>query len=70
MELKAETTARAVKIVLPDSYTLADLPEGVSLQPGLLLISFDTEQQLLERLFHFSRVIATKPHLIGNLVKR
>src|SRR6476659_10391337 len=51
VELKAETAARAVRIVLPDRPPSMDLPEGVSLQPGLLTVSFDNEQELLERLF-------------------
>lgn len=67
VELKAETAARAVKLVLPDSPPAPDLPEGVSLLPGLLTISFREEQQLLERLFLLARVLAAKPHLIGSL---
>lgn len=51
VELKAETAARAVKIVLPDQKPSVELPDGVSLQPGVLTISFDNDQQLLERLF-------------------
>src|ERR1041384_6746609 len=36
VELKAETAARAVKIVLPDRKPSVELPDGVSLQPGVL----------------------------------
>ena len=67
VDLKAETAARAVKIVLPDPSPSPDLPEGVSLQPGLLTISFSQEQDLLERLFLLARVLATKPQLINSL---
>ena len=67
VDLKAETAARAIKIVLPDSARLADFPEGVSLQPGLLTVSFESEQQLLERLFLLARVFATKPQLLKGL---
>jgi hypothetical protein len=65
VELKAETAARAVKIVLPDRTPSIDLPEGVSFQPGLLTVSFDSEQQLLERLFLLARVLATQPQLLS-----
>ena len=64
IELKAETAARAIKIVLPDRAPSVDLPEGVSLQPGLLTVSFDNEQQLLERLFLLARVLATQPQVL------
>src|SRR5690242_16558414 len=36
VELKAETAARAIKIVLPDPSPSLDLPTGVSLHPGML----------------------------------
>jgi len=65
VELKAETAARAVKIVLPEQVPSIDLPDGVSLQPGLLTVSFDTDQQLLERLFLLARVLATRPQLLS-----
>ena len=68
VELKAETAARAIKIVLPDRAPSVDLPEGVSLQPGLLTVSFDDEQQLLERLFLLARVLATQPQRLSSLV--
>ena len=71
VELKAETAARAVKIVLPDPAAPIDgLPTGVSLQPGLLAISFASEQELLERLFLLARAFAAKPQLLSNLDKR
>jgi hypothetical protein len=65
VELKAETAARAIKIVLPDPKRTVQLPDGVSLQPGLLTISFDDEQQLLERLFLLARVLATQPEVLS-----
>jgi hypothetical protein len=64
VELKAETAARAVKIVLPDQAPSVHLPEGVSLQPGLLTVSFAGEQQLLERLFLLARVLAARPDFL------
>lgn len=67
VELKAETAARAVRIVLPDPAPSVDFPEGVSLQPGLLTISFENEQQLLQRLFLLARVLATQPQILTNL---
>jgi hypothetical protein len=67
VELKAETAARAVKIVLPDPKPSVELPDGVSLQPGLLTISFENDQQLLERLFLLARVLATQPQMLSSL---
>jgi hypothetical protein len=67
VELKAETAARSVKITLPDSKPPVDLPDGVSLTPGLLTISFTNEKQLLERLFLLARAFANKPQLLTNL---
>lgn len=69
VELKAETAARAVKIVLPESPPPPDFPPGVSLQPGTLTITFETQQQLLERLFLLARAFAAKPELLSNLEK-
>jgi len=66
VELKAETAARAVKVVLPDPKPLVELPDGVSLAPGLLTISFENEQQLLERLFLLARVLATQPQVLSS----
>ena len=40
------------------------LPEGVSLTPGRLTVSFDSGPQLLEKLFLLARVLATQPHLL------
>lgn len=68
VEFKAETAARRIRIVLPDRKPPVDLPEGVSLQPGLLTVFFDNEQQLLERLFLLARVLAAQPHILGSLV--
>jgi hypothetical protein len=67
IELKAETAARAVKIVLPDPTPSVEWPDGVSLQPGLLTVSFANEQQLLERLFLLARVLATQPQVLSRL---
>ena len=67
IELKAETAARAVKIVLPDPKPSMELPDGVSLQTGLLTISFENDQQLLERLFLLARVLATQPQVLSSL---
>ena len=67
VELKAETAARAVKIVLPDPNPSVELPDGVSLRPGLLTISFENDQQLLERLFLLARVLATQPQVLSSL---
>lgn len=70
VELKAETAARAVKIVLPNPAPSIDLPAGVSLQPGMLTISFNTEEELLERLFLIARAFAANPLMLSNLPKR
>ena len=70
VELRAETAARAVKIVLPPATPAIDLPDGVSLQPGMLSISFDTEEQLLERLFLLARAFAARPDMLQGLPKR
>jgi hypothetical protein len=67
VELKAETAARAVKIILPDPKPSVELPDGVSLQPGLLTISFESDQELLERLFLLARVLATQPQVLSSL---
>jgi hypothetical protein len=67
VELKAETAARAVRIVLPDPKPSAELPDGVSLQPGLLTVSFENDHQLLERLFLLARVLATQPQLLSSV---
>jgi len=67
VDLKAETAARSVKIVLPDGTPSVDLPAGVSLQPGLLTVSFDNEQQLLERLFLLARLLAAQPQFLSGM---
>lgn len=67
VELKAETAARAIKIVLPDPKLSVQLPDGVLLEPGLLTISFEDDQQLLERLFLLARVLATQPHVLSSV---
>jgi hypothetical protein len=67
VELKAETAARAVKIVLPDPKPTVELPDGVSLQPGLLTVAFDNDQQLLERLFLLARILATQPQVLSSV---
>jgi len=69
VELKAETAARAVKIVLPNPVPSGDLPAGVSLQPGILSVSFNSEEQLLERLFLLARSFAVNPQIISNLAR-
>lgn len=70
IELKAETAARAVKIVLPNPVPSPDLPAGVSLQPGILSVSFHNEEQLLERLFLLARAFSVNPELLRNLTRR
>ena len=67
VELKAETAARAVKIVLPDHRSCVELPDGVSLEPRLLTISFNNEQQLLERLFLLARALASQPDVLSGV---
>lgn len=67
VELKAEAAARAVKIILPDPTPSVELPDGVSLGPGLLTVSFENEQQLLERLFLLARVLAAQPQMLTTL---
>jgi hypothetical protein len=67
VELKAETAARAIKIVLPEGVSFTDVPPGVSFRPGLLTVTFGTREELLERLFLLGRSFATKPQLIDNI---
>ena len=64
VELKAETAARAVKIVLPERGFSVEFPDGVSLQPGQLTVAFENEHQLLERLFLLARALATNPDML------
>lgn len=68
VELKTETAARSVKIVLPDAPSPPGLPAGVSLQPGMLTISFGSQEELLERLFLLARAFAGKPELLDGIV--
>ena len=70
VELKAETAARAVKIVLPERTASPGLPDGVSLGPGRLTVDFENDQQLLERLFLLARALATQPEILGSLSLR
>ena len=70
VELKAETAARAVKIVFRDPAPSIDLPAGVSFLPGMLTITFNTEEQLLERLFLLARAFAANPQILNNLPKQ
>ncbi len=67
VDLKAETAARARKIVLPDPAPIAGLPDGVALAPGRLTVSFASEQQLLERLFLLARLLAANPCMFGEI---
>jgi hypothetical protein len=67
VELKAETAARAIKITLPEAAPSMGLPDGVWLEPGLLTVSFDNEQQLLERLFLLARMFAAQPQVLSSL---
>ena len=67
VEFKAETAARAVKIVLPDPRPCVELPDGVSLEPGVLTVVFDDDQQLLERLFLLARALAGQPEMLSRL---
>lgn len=64
VELKAETAARAVKIVLPDAAPSPGLPAGVSIGPGTLTITFGSEEELLQRLFLLARALAANPALL------
>lgn len=70
VELRWETAARARKIVLPDRAPVADLPEGVCLEPGRLTIAFDDEQHLLQRLFMLARLLASDPWILGRLKRK
>jgi hypothetical protein len=67
VELKAETAARTIKIVLPEQAASAEWPAGVSLGPGWLTVSFADEQQLLEPLFLLARVLAIRPEVLHDL---
>ena len=67
VELKAETAARAVKIVLPEGRRTTDLPAGVAFQPGVLTVAFRTPEELLARLFGLARVLAADPPWLNTL---
>lgn len=67
VELKAETAARAIKIVLPEGVRSTDIPAGISFEPGLLTVAFSTKEELLERLFLLARAFATKPELLNHV---
>lgn len=67
VDLKAETAARARKIVLPDRSPTTSLPEGVSLEPGFLTISFADEQQLFEKLFLLARFFAANQSFVTRM---
>jgi hypothetical protein len=67
VELKAETAARAIKIVLPEGVATTEIPAGVSFQPGLLTVAFHSQQELLERLFLLARAFAATPQLLDRL---
>jgi hypothetical protein len=68
VELKAETAARAIQIVLPEGTPTTEIPAGVSFEPGLLTVAFDSQQELLERLFLLARAFAAKPQLLNSLL--
>lgn len=68
VELKAETAARAIKIVLPEGIPTTDLPAGISLNPGLLTVAFGSPEELLERLFLLARVLASQPERLAQLL--
>lgn len=70
IDLKAESAARAVKIVLPDRKPTDEIPEGVLLQPGMLTVCFENAQQLLEKLFLLARVLADQPEVLQRLDAR
>ena len=44
VELKEETVARAIKIVLPEGVSSMEIPAGVFFQPGLLTVAFRTQE--------------------------
>lgn len=67
VELKAETAARTLKIVLPDGAPSTEIPVGVCFQPGLLTVEFHSQEELLERLFLLARAFASKPELLDHL---
>ena len=67
VELKAETAARAVKIVLAAATPSLDLPDGVYFAPGELRVRFTNGRELLERLFGLARALAADPSRLDSL---
>lgn len=67
VELKVETAARSVKIVLPEGIATTEIPAGVCFQPGLLTVAFRSQQELLERLFLLARAFAATPQLLDSI---
>lgn len=67
VELKTETAARAVKIVLPDGVPTSEIPPGASFAPGLLTVAFTSQHELLERLFLLARAFANQPQLLNQI---
>jgi hypothetical protein len=60
-QLRKHSSAAKVHVrVEPEvmSTRLANLPEGVTLLPGQLTVSFETAEQLLERLFALAQALA------------
>ena len=68
VELKAETAARAIKIVLPEGTPTTEIPAGISFEPGRLTVAFDSQRELLERLFLLARAFAATPRLLNSLL--
>jgi hypothetical protein len=67
VELKAETAARAIKIVLPEGVSSTEIPAGVFFQPGVLTVAFHSQEELLERLFLLARAFANNPQLLQSI---
>ena len=59
-----------MKIVFPDQKPSVLLPDGVSLEPGLLTVVFEDDQQLLQRLFLLARVLADQPEMLTRMNQR
>ena len=69
-QLRKHSSAAKVDVrVEPEvmSTRLANLPEGVTLLPGQLTVSFETAEQLLERLFALAQVLANDLDRVGHL---
>jgi hypothetical protein len=67
--VSARTTAaaRAVRIVLPPLAQPPDLPPGVTLVPGRLLIEYASPTELLERLYGLAQAFAANPSRLNAL---